>query len=106
MPEELKNMPICMYPILIYTDRYGNGFIAVAEGDLEGRQLLQLAEDYADEKAGPFGDDNSNWAWHSNIPDWAFVASTPNEAYNGLILKFNRLEQNRIENGRFQVCTL
>lgn len=77
-----------LYPILIYQDRYGNGWIAVANADEEDHELLKLAEDYADEKGGPFGDDNSNWFWHYNVPEWACVGATPNKAYAGLLIKY------------------
>jgi len=79
---------LVLYPIVIYQDRYGRGWIAVAEGDLKDRELLRIAEEYEDESAGPFGDDNSNGYWHSNIPFWAYVASTPTLAYNGLLNKY------------------
>lgn len=85
-------VPLGLYPVVIYEDRYSRGWIAVGESDLEGRDLLRIAEEYADERAGPFGDDNSNDYWHSNIPVWAFVSDSPNNAIEGLINKFQNIK--------------
>lgn len=81
------NNEYIIFPIVLYQDRYSRGWIAVANVDEEDRELLKLAEDYDNEKGGPFGDDSSNDYWHSNIPEWAFIADTPNEAYYGLLNK-------------------
>jgi hypothetical protein len=72
-----------LYPTVIFEDRYGRGWIAVAEACLPGRDLLALGE--ADE--GPMGGDNEAWEWHDAIPIWAAVGKTPNDALERLKAK-------------------
>lgn len=76
------------YPVVIYEDRYGGVYsggewIAVCSGCREGRNLLEM-------DGGPYDGDFEAGEWGADIPEWAAVGNTPNEALHNLYTKHSK----------------
>lgn len=77
-------------PFVIVQDRYGEGWFAIDDADSEKIEECQGIELVSRVDVMPFiiwGGDGENYSFKGDLPQWAALGATPQEALDALIAK-------------------